>query len=284
MMTPKRMLFRLAVRGLEKIHDLHGEKSCIQFNLPLEAKKEADNVDLITIAFNNPIVIENQINCVRKHIEGNYTYIVADNSSNLEESKKIMEICKNEGISYIRIPKNHLNLIGPSYSHAAALNWTYKHVVKNRKPTYFGFIDHDLFPVKNIDVKSLLKDQPVYGVKRERGEKKDKWYLSAIMFFFNFSYLQGKKVDFMPVQVDGDYLDSGGGNWYDIYSRINRDNIKFATEYLEDFREGGLRHQDQVEIFDRTWLHTINGSYWKKVESKDNLIEELIKQYEEKLG
>ena len=53
--------------------------------------------------------------------------------------------------------KNHLNLIGPSYSHAAALNWTYKHVVKNRKPTYFGFIDHDLFSVKNIDVKSLLK-------------------------------------------------------------------------------------------------------------------------------
>lgn len=36
--------------------------------------------------------------------------------------------------------------------------------------------------------------------------------------------------------------------------------------------------------FDRRWLHTINGSYWKKVDSKEDMIEGLIEKYEQELN
>ena len=61
---------------------------------------------------------------------------------------------------------------------------------------------------------------------------------------------------------------------------VNMDEMEFASVYTENFREGNLRHQDQVEIFDGRWLHTINGSYWLKVESKEDKIEGLIEKYE----
>lgn len=161
------------------------------------------------------------------------------------------------------------------------MNWVCKNVVRRRRPACFGFIDHDLFPVRDMKIMDYLGYQPVYGVKRARGKE---WYLSAIMFFFRFDFVKDKKLDFMPVTPTDDYLDTGGGNWYDIYSEMDPSKMFFATEYLENFRDGGLRHQDQVEIFDRRWLHTINGSYWKKVDSKEDMIEGLIEKYEQELN
>lgn len=279
MISPRRLLFRLAVRSLEFLHSMHGIPSCTRINLPLEAIP-TDHLDLITIAFNNQSIIKHQIKYIRTHIKDNYTYIVADNSTNKEASLQIQALCKEEGIAYIRLPKNHLGKIGPSYSHAAALNWVCKNIVRQRQPSYFGFIDHDLFPVRDMRVKDYLTNQPLYGVKRERGQE---WYLSAIMFFFRFDFVKDKKLDFMPVTPRDNYLDTGGGNWYTIYSELDPSQLTFATEYTENFREGGLRHQDQVEIFDKRWLHTINGSYWKKVTSKEDMIEGLIDKYEKEL-
>ena len=279
MISPKRLLFRFAVRSLEFLHGLHDIHSCFKSNLTT-APLPAESLDLMTIAFNNPSIIRHQIKYIRAHVKDNYTYIVADNSTNMEASSQIRALCENEKIAYIRLPKNHLGKIGPSYSHAAALNWVCKNITKQRQPTYFGFIDHDLFPVRDLKITDYLATQPIYGVKRERGKE---WYLSAIMFFFRFDFVKDKKLDFMPVTPSDDYLDTGGGNWYDIYSKLNPNELTFASEYIENFREGGLRHQDQVEIFDKRWLHTINGSYWKKVTSKEDMIEELIEKYEKVL-
>lgn len=279
-MSLKRLLFRGAVRGLELLHRMHGLKGCYRVNLPLVEQPEKW-LDLITIAFNNQSIINHQIKYVRAHVKDNFTYIVADNSSNPEASRQIRELCEREGVAYIRLPKNRLGMIGPSYSHASALNWVYRKIVKQRKPAYFGFIDHDLFPVRDVRVADYLQKQPVYGVKRARGKE---WYLAAIMFFYRFDFVKDKKMDFMPVTPTDEYLDTGGGNWYDIYSRMDMDEMEFASVYTENFRKGNLRHQDQVEIFDGRWLHTINGSYWLKVESKEDKIEGLIEKYEKELN
>lgn len=276
-MTLKRLLFRSAVRLLEKVMHLHKCSHCYSQNLSLDENSNSSNVDLITIAFNNDLVIELQIKYLRRYIQDNFTHIVCDNSSDPLKSQHIRKICEDNNVAYLRLPKNHLNIIGPSYSHAAALNYTYKNVVQKRKPKYFGFIDHDLFPVAPITISSYLQNQPCYGAKRQRGGY---WYLSAIMSFFSYSYLSNKKVDFMPIKPDGEtYLDSGGGNWTDVYSKLDVENLRFATERMEDFRLGGNRHSDQIEFFDEVWLHTINGSYWKNVQSKDDLIADILRQH-----
>lgn len=208
----RRILFRAIVRLFEWL-TLSGrpKKFC---HLSLEHSPES--VDLITVAFNNAELIEIQEKFLKKHICDTYYHIVVDNSTDVAVREQIYNYCLDNNITYISLPYNWLNKIGGSYSHACALNYVYRHVVRKRKPYAFGQIDHDLFPVQKLSILEYLKDQPVYGPLRHREEC---WYLSAIMSFFRYEYVCDKKVDFMPVTPYKTYLDSGGGNWYEIYSR-----------------------------------------------------------------
>lgn len=278
-MTIKRFFFRCAVRGLEQLCLLQGSSHCSKANLSLESLPDGNkHTDIITIAFNNAKIIPLNVEYVEKYYQDEHTHIIADNSSDPKCADLIQNYCEKNAICYIKLPKNHLNIFSGSYNHATALNWMYKHVIQKRKPAYFGIIDHDLFPIKPISLANILDVQHIYGPLRPRGEY---WYLSAILSFFDFNYLKNKKVDFLPVKYDNEhYLDSGGGNWRNIYSEMDRTTIHFCKERMENFKEGNNRHQDQVEIFDDMWLHTINGSYWKKIDvKKENVIPDLIKKY-----
>lgn len=276
MMSPKRVIFRMIVRSLERLLLIQKPKTIC--NLSLEKVQKEKSVDIITIAFNNLNVIQYQEQFLKKNIHDSYTHIVVDNSSNSEISAQIYTFCRDVGIAYVRLPDNHLALIGGSYSHAGSLNYSYRHIITKRQPYAFGYIDHDLFPVQPISICRKLENQPIYGPLRHRG---DCWYLSAIMSFFRYDYVADKRIDFMPVKPDGVYLDSGGGNWYDIYSRLKMDEICFPNECIEPLREGGDRHGDSLEWFDnKSWLHTINGSCWKPIaDGKDNLVQQLLDKY-----
>ena len=273
-MTFKRMLFRAYVRTLEFLTLVQKPKAIC--HLPLTPLKEK-SVDIITIAFNNIELIQYQEQFLRKFIQDPYQHIVVDNSTDPKVRVQLYHFCLENKIAYISLPKNFLNWVGGSYSHAAALNYVYKHVISKRQPFAFGQIDHDLFPTREISILDKLQFQPIYGPLRLRDRW---WYLSAIMSFFRFDFVGNKKVDFMPVTPDKVYLDSGGGNWYGLYSQLDREQIVFPNECIEPLREGGDRHGDSLEFFDdKLWLHTINGSCWKKVNNqsdKDNHVREYL--------
>ena len=262
-MTIKRMIFRAWLRTLEYLMLL--QKPTATCHISFEQIKEQE-IDIITIAFNNLELIQYQTRFLKKFIRDNYCHIIIDNSTDNTIRQQIYQYCLKNNIAYVGLPKNRLNLVGPSYSHAAALNYTYKHVIKKRQPFAFGQIDHDLFPTRPISIAAKLTNQPIYGPLRLR----DKWwYLSAIMSFFRFDFVCDKKVDFMPVTPDKIYLDSGGGNWYSLYSQLDREQIIFPNECIEPLREGGDRHGDSLEFFDdKLWLHTINGSCWKTINNQ----------------
>lgn len=275
-MTLKRLIFRAYVRILEKMTLWQTPRRVC--HLSLEPLKEKRSVDIITIAFNNAQLIPLQERFLKKNITDRYTHIVVDNSTRKEVRDELYQYCLANGIAYISLPHNRLNRVGGSYSHACALNYVYKHVIRKRQPYAFGQIDHDLFPVEKVSITDYLQNQPVYGPLRHREEC---WYLSAIMSFFRYDYVRDKKVDFMPVTPYKTYLDSGGGNWYDLYSRLNRQEMHFPDETIEPLREGGDRHGDSLEWFDgKKWLHTINGSCWKQIaDGKDNLVKQLLDKY-----
>jgi len=281
-MKIKRLIFRTAVRGMERIFLSKGIKALYHSNISVEPVAGDDAIDVVTIAFNNAKVIELHNKYVKKYLVGNVTHIVVDNSTSMEESAKIREICEREGLGYVRLHKNRMGIFSPSYSHATAVNWTYRHIIKPRGAYGFGFIDHDIFPVVPMNFASILKDRPFYGAKRERSGM---WYLSAIISFFRAEMVAGKRFDFMPVTINGTYLDSGGGNWPTIYKNTDEEKVWFVTNYTVNFKEGDNRHQDQLELFDdERWVHTINGSYWKKVDVvKENMLEELIGRYEKNM-
>lgn len=272
-MKIKRIIFRTIVRALEYEMRIWSVKSCEKINFP----PQKSTVEIYTISFNNPNVIRLQINKLREFIKDDFTHIVADNSTSKSASEEIKAICKNAGIAYIRLPKNFLGKISPSYSHAGALNWVFHKITKQRAPKFFGFIDHDLFPISEIKIAEKLAQQPIYGALRER---EDGWYLSAIMSFFKFEFVKNRRVDFMPITPKKSYLDTGGGNWTTIFSKMEKENLTFVKEKIVNFRgDGENRHQDQLEFFDDCWLHTINGSYWKLAKSKEADLEQLIEKF-----
>ena len=275
-MTIKRMIFRAWVRTLECLTLAQKPKAIC--HLPLHPLNEK-SLDIITVAFNNVELIQYQEQFLHRFIQDPYLHIVVDNSTDLKVREQLYQFCLENKIAYISLPKNFLNWVGGSYSHAAALNYTYKHIIQKRQPFAFGQIDHDLFPTRPISIINKLSKQPIYGPLRLRDQW---WYLSAIMSFFQYDFVKDKKVDFMPVTPDKIYLDSGGGNWYSLYSQLNRERIIFPNECIEPLRDGGDRHGDSLEFFDdKLWLHTINGSCWKKINNqseKNNHVREYLDQ------
>lgn len=169
------------------------------------------------------------------------------------------------------------------------MNWVCRHIIDSRRPAFFGFTDHDLFPIKPVSLVEILQNQHVYGPIRVRGEGKY-WYISAILCFFDFKYVQNKKLDFLPARYDDDvnnYLDTGGGNWPRLYSTMNRSEMVFCNERIERIGEGNDYHNDFVELLDDSFLHTINGSevqYEKEGYhiSKNSLLQGVIGQFEGK--
>lgn len=288
-MTIKRILFRSVVRSMEQMYLLQGANRCTKSGLSFERLPEGNkHTDIITVAFNNAQIIPFHIEYVKKYWLDDHTHIIADNSSDQNCANLIRDYCKENGVCYIRMPKNYLNIIGGSYSHATALNWIYKHIISKRCPAFFGFTDHDLFPIKPISLIQTIQSQHIYGPIRVRGGEGKYWYLSAILCFFDREYVRDKKMDFMPVNYGNDnssYLDTGGGNWLRLYSKEDQSKIVFCKERMEKIGEGNDRHNDYVEIFDDVFLHTINGADLQyndeqTHQSKNSQLQELIRRFE----
>ncbi len=229
--------------------------------------------EIVCIAYNNHELAPLQHALLKKNLKGEYHYIIADNSSDTASREKIAAYCKKEGIAYISLPENP-NENG-SRSHAAAMNWILKNYLLQKAPAYFGFIDHDIFPIESFSAEEHLKKQPVYGLLQERGEL---WYLWAGFCFFNFSKVQPEKMDLMPGPVNGTNLDTGGQNWEHLYSKLKKNELEFPSQTYQNLREGDVAQSDKVEIIGK-WLHSFNGSYWMKVDKKEHLLEAYLKQY-----
>lgn len=273
MTSLKRLIFRTLVRTAEWL--TLKQKPMKACHLPLHSQEEK-SVDIVTIAFNNAELIIYQNAFIEKFITDKYTRIIADNSTNLATREVIYQYCLQHNIAYIGLPKNFANHIGSSYSHATAINYIYRHVIKKRQPWAWGIIDHDLFPTRPISIMDKLSTQPIYGPLRKRDQW---WYLSAIMSFWRYDWMKDKNVDFMPVTPKSTYLDTGGGNWYDLYSRLELNQLSFPNECIEPLRDGGDRHSDSLEFFDdKLWLHTINGSCWKQIANHEEK-QQLVKQH-----
>lgn len=229
--------------------------------------------ELVCVTYNNADLLPHQVDLLRKYFTTTFNLVIADNSSDTECRNKIATYCKSENISYIPIPKNPFST--GSQSHAATVNWMMKNYIIKKRPAYFGFIDHDIFPIEPFSIENILNKQPVYGLYQER---KPLWYLWAGFCFFNFSKFDCSKMDFMPGSVNGINLDTGGKNWAPVYSKIEKESIEFPAQTYKNLREGDVAQSDKLEIIGN-WVHSFNGSYWMKVDKKEHLLEKYLEQF-----
>lgn len=239
-------------------------------------------VTIVTIAFNNDKVLRHQINHIREHWhDSDIEYIVADNSPTVERQEAIRAVCEELNVSYMNIPKSpKINKISGSYSHGAAAMWVYYNYIVKRKPYIFGFIDHDLFPIKSFSMVEKMSDYSCYGYKMERGSA---WYLWMGLIFLKSTFVNNFDINFLPCKVDkGEvYLDTGGSLWYTLYSKINSQMALCPSRIQVPMFVGGKRHRDPVDYIDDCWMHTNNGSNWKNIEDKHDMVKVIWEKYQD---
>jgi hypothetical protein len=240
-------------------------------NVSLEKKSGA--VYIFTVTFNNDMLLQHQIDLFNKNMKDSFVFVVADNSSIPTKRELIADVCRNNKIPYISLPKNPVK--DGSGSHAICLNWLYKNFVSIVKPDYFGFIDHDVFCIKPGSLKEILTRQPVYGCYQGREQY---WYLWAGFCFFHYSELQDKKFDFSACEIGSINLDTGGANWKGIYSGIKKEDLIFPKQEYVTIRQGDSIQSSNVEVIDN-WLHSFNGSYWLEMPEKENILFDFLQKY-----
>lgn len=234
-------------------------------------------LDVITIAFNNTHVLKHQIAKIKKNLKDeSFAYIIADNSDCIEKRNEIKELCRKEGVIYVGIPRPENNpfIIG-SKSHAASLNWVYYQVVKRRSPRIFGFLDHDIYPLKPVSIANLMDGQILFGKKQTRGSY---WYLWAGFCFFQLDSLNDISVDFSPSKVDGIYLDTGGALWYALYSKLNISDFGFPRDCEIPLTNLGYNYTEMVEFIGNDWFHSINASQWKESSDYSDAIDDILRK------
>jgi hypothetical protein len=176
---------------------------------------------LITVAFNDPEILGRQLEAVRRFVPG-VLHVVADNSNDEAALAQIEALCSALEVPRLWLPANPWERIeSASRSHGLAMDWMWRRLVSPGRPEAFGFIDHDLIPVAPADPFEPLGRQPVAGDKRWAGGR---WFLWAGYCFFRTSALDGVQVDFSQDWFIG--LDTGGGNWRSIYSKLDPRSIE----------------------------------------------------------
>ena len=98
---------------------------------------------LVTIAYNKEDLIRKQIELVKSYVtDVDYHYVVVDNSPNKEKRRLIKDVCMENGVEYVPVPRYidrliSTRLFGYGISHGAALNWMFYKYLQHRKPIRF---------------------------------------------------------------------------------------------------------------------------------------------------
>jgi hypothetical protein len=253
--------------------------------LNLKAKKilrfddKKVKIDLVSIAFNNPFLIEYQILLLKKNLQDSYFQIIADNSTNADAKVQIKNICSKYKIFYVELPQNSFKR---NKSHGAAMHWVYKNILRKRKTEYFGFLDHDIFPTKPTSIIERMQkgiysrlmhayknDGYMYSVNHPYPY----WSLWAGFYFIKSSLLSSSNIysfNFFPYVISEDlYLDTGGGLWKPLYSKmIYPGEMADFKQYKFRETDNGNIQTDFYEMFD-DWIHFVNISNWYVTPSID---------------
>jgi len=251
----------------------------------IETKPQpTDYLDLVTIAFNNLDMIQYQYRLLNKFMTDAYVYTVADNSTDEASRSAIRTFCTEQDIPYLALPRSPYAPPAYSQSHGAALNYVYKNYLKPRAAHFFGFLDHDIFPVCPVSSRAYLKNQPFYGMLQVCDIPKISGgrllYLWPGLAFFDAAYTSRKSLNFIP-----DYGgDTGSGCFYSLYKPLLVDQKKEASFFFADERrvnlwEGNDFQNDMYAYIGDDWLHVANASDWRRAEDykkKDARMKEML--------
>jgi hypothetical protein len=248
----------------------------------------SDATLLLTIAFNEVLLIERQIVLLRRNFTDSFVHVVVDNSTDPEVRRSIKRICRTNKVLYAGVPKNPYS---NTKSHAAAMHWAYFQLVKDSKFLRFGFLDHDIFPLAPYSLQSKMR-QGIYGrvmhsyfssgYHSSYSPEVPYWSLWAGFCFFDRELFYGRfpwSLNFFSKHFkDGNFLDTGGGLWDCLFSKMEYPGELASYQIRQISEEAGKEIQNQsFEILDDSWIHFVSLSNWRSITDLDSKKELFLK-------
>jgi hypothetical protein len=231
----------------------------------------------LVVAYEAPWALDWLLRMAARHLTDG-TVLVFDNSRRAQARIDIERICQNRGVPYLALPPNPT--WHPNRSHAMAMTWVFRNVVKAVRPRTFSFIDHDLIPMEKIERGAILEHQPFYGALNiGKFDGKLGWNLWAGYCSYDFS-----AVHHLPLNFLNDFsrdLDTGGRNWPILYKKFDRTQLRFAPRLLKEFIDPLHKTPRPIQIVDNSWLHLRGGGYSNKHRDKFEFYQRIAKATDE---
>jgi len=209
---------------------------------------------LAVVAFEQPEVLGWLLHEGREHL-ADARILVFDNSKRAEARMRIRSVCAQHQTPYLALPQNRTRHI--NRHHGRAMTWIYYNVIRDLAPSCFGFIDHDLIPIRPFSLTEHMQQAPAYGLQMD-GRYKPYWFLWAGYCFYRLSAVAQARLNFL--YDFGADLDTGGRNWPVLYQQLDRGALPHVSQELERLRLPGAPERDIV-VIDGAWMHIGGISY-----------------------
>ena len=212
---------------------------------------------LITVAFNYSDTIAVQGELLRRHV-GDGPWLVVDNSADADAAEEIAAAARRFDAYYVRLPAQRWAKLLPNERHGAAMNWTWRNIIKPARPQAFGFLDHDIYPLTPTDPFAALERFPIAGVVTSHLNEVGRWHLWAGFCFFDYAFLRGRRVDFDYDVTD--LLDTGGFNWRPIYRHVDRAAVPDSGWVWEPLIFAS-EPAGMIQRIGSNWVHKCSHAY-----------------------
>jgi hypothetical protein len=229
------------------------------------------SIDLYIVAFGRPDLLKEQVRLIRKYLTDKNGITVVDNTP--EPPPEMELICRENQMGYMGVPHE-------AHQHPQALNFAAEHALDNTDAEFFGFLDHDIFPLTHTTLIEKVEKTGFYGIG-QRHVPTGHLYLWPGFCFFSRTWLDGRKLNFNGIrgEMRRDDGDCGSMNW-PLFEHEDWSKLWPMGHGYKPIREPdsfGLQSFGVEIIGD--WVHLTNGSHWMKVpapEERDRLTAELI--------
>lgn len=284
-------------------------RDVFSYNLDLNPS-DKNILDICVIAREYPIFIYEQIRLVKKYLKGPFHYTIFDKSTNLYNSNMILQYCRDNNFTYIKINDIFDQSLDQNLKIGLTFNYILYEYVYKRNCKYFGFMEQDLFLTKDMNLIEILEVIPCCGRVHENvhmingiynnnevlTKRWSLWYMWIGFGFFrtrefnNLDYRARTHKTFENLEPP--YFECGGYN-YDLYFKnMNRDIVDEITRVGEwQVIELFTLTQEEKVLCDKlqmrgNWceyyskcgvLHGINGNNIRNQELLNRKNEELIK-------
>lgn len=216
---------------------------------------------IFIFSFNRPDLLPIQVKTIEKYYVGKYELnVVLDCKEKMTPIEEFEKVCEENNIKLWK--HNSSGIKSPSQYHADCINYAYRNLLNDGDNVMF--LDHDLFFMDEYNFEEEISDYDVIGLRQTR-EHID--YFWTGLLFFKYSSIKHIDLDFSPMTVEGQMLDSAG----DTYRIVRDKNVKFKyvdqvypDEYNDiDLKDEKISNGFPYEIFENyTFLHTKNASNW----------------------